>query len=771
MRTRSAGWPVAESLGGGTSVRIGRGRRGRRPKEGNDEHIYYLNDQGNDQGIGANEGVEGVNGNSNRVGYTYKEFLACNLKEYDGKGGVLVITQWIKKIENMQDISGCSMDQKMKYTTGLFVEEFCPSHEMQKLETKLWNHVMVGAGHAAYTDRFHELARLVPHLVTPEIRKIGRYVYDLALQIREMVAATEPKTIQKAVQISDALTDEAVRNGSIKKVKKRGNIGEPSKDKSGRDDSKRTRTENVFAITMNPVGRENTGTWPKCTTYNSYHAPGGPCRLCFNCNHPGYLAKDCRGVPKNVNPINARNLHVRACHEGGSTDHVRSACPRWNRAQGPGGNRPNQVVANTRFKVMETNRTRVGVGHSCWSRGSSPGSTHYDSELGFRYEIEIASGQLVEIDKVIENCKIEIKGHVFDINLIPFGHESFDVIIGMEWLSNYKAELICHENVVRIPLPDGKVLRVVGDKSEEKTRLLISTKASDKKQGENVVVRDFPKSPYRLAPSELEELSAQLKEIQDKGFIRSSSLPWRAPFFSKIDLRFGYHQLRVHEDDIPKTVFRTRYGHFVFTVMPFGLTNAQAVFMDLMNRLCRPYLDKFVIVFTDDILIYSKTQEEHVEHLSKIEAVKHCKAPRTSFEVRSFLGLAGYYRRILSAQKEAVDESVGLQKGMDEMIEQISDGTLYYLDRIWVPLRGDEEIAMDFVTKLPRTSSGHDTIWVIVDRLTKSAHFLPIGVRDKDVVVGESMVVTSSSLEMLTNSFLEGIMVSLIFLKGLEAEA
>ncbi|GKF29148.1 reverse transcriptase domain-containing protein [Tanacetum coccineum] len=182
-------------------------------------------------------------------------------------------------------MSGCSIDQNVKYTTGSFVgkaltwwnsqihtlsrevtvgmswndfkfmmiEEFCPIHEMQKLETKLWNYVMVGAGHAAYTDRFHELARLVPHLVTLESRKIERYVYGLVLQIRGMVAAMVPKTMQKAMQISGALTNEAVRNGSIKKVEKRGNMGEPSKDKNDRDDNKRTRTGNAFATTINPV--------------------------------------------------------------------------------------------------------------------------------------------------------------------------------------------------------------------------------------------------------------------------------------------------------------------------------------------------------------------------------------------------------------------------------------------------------------------------------------------------------------------------------------
>ena len=188
----------------------------------------------------------------------------------------------------------------------------------------------------------------------------------------------------------------------------------------------------------------------------------------------------------------------------------------------------------------------------------------------------------------------------------------------------------------------------------------------------------------------MQELSNQLQELLDKGFIRPSFSPWGAPvlfvkkkdgtfrmcidyrelnkltiknryplpriddlfdqlqgssFYSKIDLRSGYHQLRVQEEDIHKTAFRTRYGHYEFLVMPFGLTNAPAVFMDLMNRVCKPYLDKFVIVFIDDILIYSKSKEEHEQHLRLIlELLKneklYAKFSKCEFWIREvhFLG-------------------------------------------------------------------------------------------------------------------------------------
>ncbi|GKA65184.1 reverse transcriptase domain-containing protein, partial [Tanacetum coccineum] len=196
---------AAKSLGGGTGERVSRGGRGRRPREGNDERV----------------GDVIVNGN--RLGCSYKGVLSCNPKEYDGKGGAVAFTRWIEKMESIRTLSReVAVSMSWNDFKLMMIEEFCHSYGMQKLKTELWNHAMVGAGHAAYTDRFQELARLLPHLVTPESRKIERYVYGLAPQIRGMVVATEPKTMQKAVQISGALTDEAIRNGSIKKVEKRG---------------------------------------------------------------------------------------------------------------------------------------------------------------------------------------------------------------------------------------------------------------------------------------------------------------------------------------------------------------------------------------------------------------------------------------------------------------------------------------------------------------------------------------------------------------------
>nr|GEX00346.1 retrotransposon protein, putative, Ty3-gypsy subclass [Tanacetum cinerariifolium] len=804
MRTQSAGRPAAELLRGGTGERVGRCGRGKRPREGNDERVDELNGQGNDQCMGANEGIEGVNGNVEGADGSAPNFSTIIAQQLQN-----LLPAMLAQVSNQRNVGNQN-------------DNMVNENVQENVGNVIVNGNQVGCSYKEFL-------------------------------------VCNPKEYD---------------------------------------------------------GRENMVTWTKCTTCNSCYVPGGPCRTCFNCNRPGHLAKDCRSVPRNVNPVNARNPTIRACYEYGSTNHVRPAYPRLNRARSPEENHPNQVVANNEGQGRGNQGNRASS--RAFMLGAEEDRQDPNIVTGFRYEIEIASGQLVEIDKVIKGCKLEIEGHVFDINLIPFGHESFDVIISMDWLSDNKAEIISQEKVVRIPLLDGNMLRVLGERPKEKVRFFMGVK----KQEEIVVVRDFPevfpddlsglppiweiefrieliprampvaKSPYRFAPSELEELSGQLKELQDKGFIRPSSLPWGAlvlfvkkkdgsfrmcidyrelnkltvknrypllriddlfdqlqgsQFFSKTDLRSGYPQLRLQEEDIPKTAFRTCYRHFEFTAMPFGLTNAPEIFMDLMNRVCRPYLDTFIENFSKIAKSFtiltqkSKTFEWGEEHELAFQTLKDklCNAPVLALlegpedfvvycdasgiglgcvlmqrgkviayasrqlkihennytthdlelgavvfalkiwrnylygiksviymdhkslqhifsqkelnmrqrrwielfsdydcKIRYRLGKVNVMADALSRKEGVKPKRVRamnmiLQSSIKDRIlaaqkKAVDEVAMYWWSGMKKDIAEYEGIAMDFVTKLPKTSSGHDTIWVIVDRLTKSAHFLPM---------------------------------------------
>ncbi|XP_057251790.1 uncharacterized protein LOC130591863 [Beta vulgaris subsp. vulgaris] len=352
---------------------------------------------------------------------------------------------------------------------------------------------------------------------------------------------------------------------------------------------------------------------------------------------------------------------------------------------------------------------------------------------------------------------ISVLGIDLPADLKAFSMVEFDVILDMDWLFKYRAQIHCRDQKVTLRSPCGKRISYSGVVLKKGVKLVSALKMQRLRQkGEQVflcmvkdltqeakledipVVREYPdvfpdelpgipperevefsidltpgtaplsKAPYRMAPAELQELKTRLQELIDKGFIRPSVSPWGAPVlfvkkkdgnlfdqlkgagvFSKIDLRSGYHQIPVKKDDIPKTAFRTRYGHYEFVVMPFGLTNAPAVFMDQMNRSFHEFLDSCVVVFIDDILVYSKNEEEHERHLrlilgilrqhkwfakfskcefwlkevsflghviskdgvmvdpSKVRAVVEWESPKNVSEIRSFFGLAGYYRRFV----------------------------------------------------------------------------------------------------------------------------
>nr|GEX05762.1 putative reverse transcriptase domain-containing protein [Tanacetum cinerariifolium] len=411
---------------------------------------------------------------------------------------------------------------------------------------------------------------------------------------------------------------------------------------------------------------------------------------------------------RNKGPATGSNLQPVSviCHACGEKGHYRSQCSKTN------------INANKRTYLLRDKNAHQdpNVVTGMFLLNHRPARTLFDSgadrsfvsisfasilnissiTLDTTYNIEMADGNLISTNTVIQGCTLTLLNQPFEIDFMPIKLGSFDVVIGMDWLSKYHAKIICDEKVVHIPI-ENETLIIRGNRSRTRLSLIsciktdryiskgcqvfkaqVMEKKSDEKQLENIlVVREFPdvfpkelhglppvrqvdfqidlipraahvaRAPYQ--PSEMQELSNQLQELADRGFIRPSTSHWGAhvlfvkkkdgsfrmcidyrelnkltvknryqlpridDLFNqhqglsvnlKIDLRSGYHQLRVRDEDIPKTAFRTRYGHYEFQV--------PVVFMDHMNRVCKPYLDKFVIVFIDDILIFSRNKEEQV---------------------------------------------------------------------------------------------------------------------------------------------------------------
>ncbi|GJU79025.1 putative reverse transcriptase domain-containing protein [Tanacetum coccineum] len=566
---------------------------------------------------------------------------------------------------------------------------------------------------------------------------------------------------------------------------------------------------------------------------------------CHKCGKVGHKARYFK--EKNV-ATGANALPILTCYDCGEQGHTRNRCPRKVKQEEVREGSDRSFV-DTRFSSM-LNIDLVKIRAS--------------------YEVELADGRH---DAIIVYGKKVVR--------IPYGNkmlivESDKGVSRLKVISCIKArkyvERGCHLFLAHVTekklkekrLEDVPVIRDFPEVFPEEFPGLPPLRKVEFRIDLVLGVAPVARAPYRLAPSEMRELSVQLQELLEKGFIRQSSSPWGAPVlfvkkkdgsfricidyrelnkltvknsypllriddlfnqlqgssvYSKIDLRSRYHQLRIKEEDIPITAFRTWYGHFEFQVMPSGLTNAPVVFMDLMNRVCKLYLDKFIIVFIDDILVYSKDEEEHGKHLKIIlELLKkerlYAKFSKCDFWLDSvqFLGLDGYYRsapilalpegtkdftlycdaslkgygavlmqreKVRKAQEESMKRKNVKAENLGRLIKQIfefcPDGTRCFGNRVWFPrfsglrdlvmyeshkskysihpgsdkiyqdlkplywwpnMKADiatyipvwkwERITVDFMSGVLRTPSGYDTIWVIVDRLTKSAHFLPM---------------------------------------------
>ncbi|GJU49187.1 putative reverse transcriptase domain-containing protein [Tanacetum coccineum] len=596
---------------------------------------------------------------------SYSEFLKCKPLDFKGTEGVVRLTRWFEKMESVFSISNCTTSCQVKFTTCTLQDD----------ALTWWNaHVKTTTPEAAHampwatlkkmmTDKYcprGEIKKIETKMMFPEeVDKIEKYIGGLPDMILGSVKASKPKTMQEAIEFTTELM-----------VEKTHAYAERQAYTAGNSDRK-------------PYA-ESKPLYSKCD-YNHE----GPCPPRFN-NYKkvGYLAKDCRSRPTTVNNNNNRNNNNNNnqkgndCYECEAQGHFKRNCPklknndRGNQAVndrapakvyvvGNAGANPENVIAGTfllnnhyAYILFDT-----GADRSFMSTAFSSQIDITPSTLDHYYDVELTDGRIIGLNTILSGCTLNFLNHPFNINLLPIKLGSFDAIIGcpifLAHVTTKKAEDKSEEK----RLEDVPIVRDFPDVFPEDLPGLPPTRQVEFQIDLVPGAAPVARAPYRLAPSEMKELSEQLQELSDKGFIRPSSSPWGAPVlfvkkkdgsfrmcidyqelnkltvknhyplpriddlfdqlqgssvYSKIDLRLVYHQLRVREEDIPKTTFRTHYDHYEFQVMPFGLTNAPAVFIDLMNRVCKPYLDKFVIVFIDDIMIYSKNKQEHKEHLKQI---------------------------------------------------------------------------------------------------------------------------------------------------------
>ncbi|GJR07936.1 putative reverse transcriptase domain-containing protein [Tanacetum coccineum] len=482
----------------------------------------------------------------------YQDFMKCQPLNFNGTEGVFGLIRWFEKMEIRTIGADAAFAMTWRELMKLMAKVYCPRTEIQKMESELWNLTVKNNDLASYTQRFQELTMMCTKMVPGEEDWVEKFIKGL------------PDNIQG------------------------NNVG----------------GQNVVrAYTAgNNERRAYNGLLPLCNKGKYHHE--GPCTVkCSKCQKVGHLTRDCKAADSTTSNQRGQvvNQRVLTCFECRRQGHYRSDCPKLKDQNHGNKNGNKNAVGEARGKayvlgggdanpdsnvitgtfLLNNHYASVlfdlGANQSFVSTTFSTLLDITPDTLDVSYAVKLADERISETNIVLRGYTLGLLGHPFNNDLMLVELGSFDVIIGMDWLANQHAVIVCDEKIVRIPYGD-EVLIVQGDKSDKGKKI---NNLFDQLQGSRV--------------------------------------------YSKIDLRSGYHQLRVREEDIPKTAFRTCYDHYKFQVMPFGLTNAPTV--------------QFLGHVID-------SEGIHVDP-TKIESIKDWSSPKTPTEIRQFLGLVGYYRRFI----------------------------------------------------------------------------------------------------------------------------